>query len=194
MFLWPIHGFYCLMLLTHFLEGSNWPLDFVIELFEGVGLSLRAIIVDEIWLFVSFLWITSWLLWKLLSGLTLSNSMDFEIKIWWAAFPWTCTSRVLIRRSGPAMMWCFHSFIFRISQSTSGLNSLLRAYRALTVTPPGHVTSASLTLPGQVLAWCRLQNAWIGFLLALTLILTSAAVVLIKCLVIGGSCCFVYNT
>jgi len=193
LFLWSIHGFHSLMLFTHFLEGSNWPLDFIIELFEGIGLSLRAIIVDEIWLFVSFLWITSWLLWKFLPGLTMTNSMNFEIKIWRATFPWNVIYRVLIRRLGPPMTWCC-SFVFLISQFASILDSLLWAYRALTMTSPGHITLASLALPGQVLAWCRLQNAWIGFLLTITLVLASTSIVLIECLIIGGCCCFVYNT
>ena len=181
------------MLFTHSLEGSNRPLDFIVELFESIGLPLGAIVVDEFWLFVSFLWITSWLLRKSVSGLTVSHSMDFEIKIWRATFPWNLIYWVLVRSFCPSMMRYSCSFVFRISQFASSSESLLWAYWALTLTSPGHVTPASLALPGQVLAWCCLQNAWIGFLLALFLISSSASIVLIKCLIGSGSCCFIYN-
>lgn len=209
LFIWPIHGFHGLMLFAHLLEGSNWPLDFIIELFEGVGLSLRAIIIDEIGLFVSFLWITSWLLWKFQSGLTLSNSMNFKIKIWWATFPWNLIYRALVGSFSSNMlcdlwMWDFNiyyfssSFVFRIDQLPSSFDSLLGAHWALAMTSPGHITFASLTLPSQVLARCRLQNTLISFRIALTWILilisTCASIMLIKSLIIGGSCCFVYNT
>ena len=158
------------MLFTHSLEGSNRPLDFIVELFESIGLPLGAIVVDEVWLFlfllVSFLWITSWLLRKSVSGLALSHSMDFEIKIWRATFSWNLIYWVLVRSFCPSVMWYSCSFVFRISQFTSSSKSLLWAYWALTLTSPRHVAPASLALPGQVLAWCCLQNAWIGLLLA----------------------------
>ena len=117
LFVWfGSYGFYRLMLLAHFLERCDRPLNLVIKLFERVCLLWAPSITAYRWLFLpTLLWITSRFLRQLESAWTLANSFDLQVHIWWrTTFSWVQIQRPVVPRP----------FVFRA-----------RVCRALTLTP-----------------------------------------------------------